>query len=224
MWFKRLFKKKEKKVELPKMDLSKYKLKITIKAICMFEKLTGKSFYDFVGDDVLTLMYCAFKCSNNIDLKLSTFYILLEDERISKWIMKKANDMFDVLQQYPSPHSEETEEKGEDEDKKLTITDIANTLIIDYGMGADWVMNDMELWQIEDLYKIAEEKVKNRYSEERLWTYLTILPHVDGKKLDSPEKLMPFPWEENKKKESFETEAKRAAAFFKSQAEKENEG
>lgn len=201
------------------MDLSKYDIKLSIKAICMFEKLTGKSFYDFNTEDILILMYCAFMSSNNINLKLSTFYIILEDERVMKWVMKKADEIFEVLEQFMN-RSEGKKEEGEEPDKKMTITDITNTLIIDYGLSAEWVMSKMELWQIEDLYKVAEEKVKNRYTEERLWTYLSILPHVDGKKLTSPDKLLQFPWEKDiKEKELNEVEAKAAFNFLKPKEE-----
>lgn len=37
---------------------------------------------------------------------------------------------------------------------------------------------------------------KELMESDRLWTYLTILPHVDGKKLPSARDLYPFPWEE----------------------------
>jgi len=36
----------------------------------------------------------------------------------------------------------------------------------------------------------------------RLWTYLSILPHIDSKKLDEPKKLIQFPWEMVKEKET----------------------
>ena len=29
----------------------------------------------------------------------------------------------------------------------------------------------------------------------RLWTYISILPYIDGKKISSPRELYPFPWE-----------------------------
>ena len=31
--------------------------------------------------------------------------------------------------------------------------------------------------------------------EQRLWTFISILPHVDSKKLKTPADLYPFPWE-----------------------------
>ena len=31
---------------------------------------------------------------------------------------------------------------------------------------------------------------------ERLWTFLTIMPHIDTKKINTPAKLYPFPWDD----------------------------
>ena len=72
-------------------------------------------------------------------------------------------------------------------------------MIVQYGVDAHYIMEEMELWQIEAMFRAVENTVKSKYEEERLWTYLTILPQVDGKKLNKPEKLLPFPWEKEEK-------------------------
>jgi hypothetical protein len=46
-----------------------------------------------------------------------------------------------------------------------------------------------------------EEKTKADMVEKRFWTYMQILPHIDGKKIKSPEKLLPFPWEKEQQKQ-----------------------
>lgn len=187
--------KRKKKVE--GLDFDKYKLRLTVKAICMFEKLTGKSFYEFTDDDIVILMYCAFVSSNNLDYRLSTFNFLLEDERVSKWFGEKFIGIMDYIKQFPQKE-EEGEETNESTEMPF-VSDLANALIVQYGVDAHYIMEEMELWQIEAMFRAVENTVKSKYEEERLWTYLTILPQVDGKKLNKPEKLLPFPWEKEEK-------------------------
>ena len=84
------------------------------------------------------------------------------------------------------------------------MTDLATSLIIDYHMDAHYVMYEMNIWEIEPLYGAADAMVKRRYEEERLWAYIDIMPHIDGKKVKGPETLLPFPWEKDMKKKKIE--------------------
>ena len=201
----KLFKKKTK--ETKKFDFSGYDIRLSIKSICLFEKMTGKSFYEFTDVDVLTLVYCAFVTTNRLNYKLSTFMILIEDERIAEWMEGKFSTILDYLQQF----AENRDNGGEGDERAKEqpfVSDLAYTLIVQYGVDANYVMNDLELWQIQSLFESAESMVHNRYEEERLWTYMTILPHIDGKKLNKPEKLIPFPWEKEEKKKKADSELK----------------
>lgn len=202
-----IFKKKVKPIEdLPKrIDLDKYTLRLTVKSICLFEKLSGKSFYAFGADDVTTLMYAVFATSNNLQLKRSTFDFLIEDVRLAKWMGEKFGVIMDYISQFKET---DNEDKGEGGEVNVTITDIADSLIIKYGVDAHYVMEEMELWQIPALFNAAEDLVKERYEENRLWTYLDMLPHIDGKKVNRPDKLLPFPWETQKKKTDAEQRLK----------------
>lgn len=211
--FERLFKKKEEVVAPPKpkkMDFSKYNMKFTIKSICMFEKLSGKSFFKFSEEDVPLLIYCAFYCSNDIDIKYETFMGIMANEQIASWVANKYMDMLEVMKQFRKENTEgeKDDEKKEGEEEKATMTDMANSLIINYGVDPHYVMYEMNTWEIEQMFEVVETKVQNHYEEARLWTYLTILPQVDGKKLNKPEKLLPFPWEEEAKKKKVEQDLK----------------
>ena len=183
------------------MDLSKYKMEMSIKSICMFERLSGKSFFKFEDVDIPTLLYTSFYCSNDLDIKMETFMGLMENEQIARWAANKYADILGVMQQFakePQPEDDDKQEEGEE--KVTTMTDLANSLIIDYGVDAHYVMYEMDVWEIEKMYEVVQTKIQNHYEEERLWTYLNIMPHIDGKKLNKPEKLLPFPWEKEKKK------------------------
>ena len=52
-----------------------------------------------------------------------------------------------------------------------------------------------------DLYiRYKDDKERTKLEEKRLFTYLTVLPHIDSKKCPI-EKFLPFQWEEKEKKE-----------------------
>ena len=200
---------KKKVVKPKKMDFSKYTIRMSIKSICMYEKLTGNSFFKFNDEDISMLMYCIFCISNSIDMKYTTFCNLMENEQIALWAANKYKDILDVLKQFPQKEDAPTEpEKETEEEKKMTMTDIATSLIIDYHMDAHYVMYEMEVWEIEPLYEACDAMVKRRYEEERLWAYLDVMPHIDGKKVKGPADLLPFPWEKEVKKKTAEKNLK----------------
>ena len=206
--FERLFKKKEKQVVIPekpkKMDLSMYKMKLSVKAICMYERLSGKSFFDFENEDIGMLLYCTFYTSNELEIKYETFIGILDNEQIANWMVLKYKDILGVVQQFPKKENTDTVANKTDDDMKMTMTDLATSLIIDYHMDAHYVMYEMNIWEIEPLYGAADAMVKRRYEEERLWAYVDIMPHIDGKMVKGPESLLPFPWEKDMKKKKIE--------------------
>lgn len=201
-----LFKKKKQVVipEKPKrMDLSKYKMKMSIKAICMFERLSGCSFFRMSGEEAPYLMYSVFYTSNDIDMRFETFIGILENPQIAQWVVAKFADILEVVEQFRK-EGDEPGEKKEDEEDVITMTDLATTLIADYHLDPHYVMSEMELWEIEPFFKACDAVVKKRYEEERLWAYIGVLPHIDGKKVKGPDQLLPFPWEKDMKKKKVE--------------------
>ena len=204
-WIKGLFKEKEEPIIRKKMDLSKYKMKMTVKSICMFERLSGKSFFNFVDDDVPLLIYCTFYCSNDLEIKFETFLGIMDNQDIANWAVTKYTEILAVMQQFKAnPSSGETTQTKDTSEEITTVTDLANTLIIDYVVDAHYVMFEMSLWEIEKMYEVVQTKIQNHYEEQRLWTYINIMPHIDGKKVKSPDKLLPFPWDQQNKKKKAE--------------------
>ena len=197
-----LFKKKKKEVaQKKKMDFSGYDMVLSIKSICMYERLSGESFFNFDEEGMGMLLYCTFYITNNVEIKYDTFLNMLEVEEIALWMAEKYKDILDVIQQFKSIEPE-NEEKPQGEAMNLTMTDMATSLIVDYHLDAHYVMYEMKLWEIEPMYRACDSMVKRRYDEERFWAYIGILPHVDGKKLKGPSDLIPFPWDKDSKEET----------------------
>lgn len=205
-WFKGLSKKEQdiKVVESKKnkMDLSMYKMKLNLKSICYFEKISGKSFFDFDEEDVIYMLYATFIVNNpDTNMPFNIFTGILENEQISKWIVSKYQDVITLIYQFNQSQDENKQEKFTMENS-ATMTDFATSLVIDYGMDVKYVMYDMDLWEIQEYYEAVNTHIKKEMEMERFWTYIKVAPHIDIKKIKSPEKLVPFDWEkeENKKK------------------------
>jgi hypothetical protein len=210
-WIKNLFKKEEIKVVEPqknKMDLSQYKMGLNIKAICYFEKITGKSFFGFGEEDIMHLLYACFLI-NNPETKISfnVFMGIMQNEQIAKWASTQFQDALGIIQQFNKSIEGQKEEKFS-MDQTSTMTDFATSLIIDYGMDAKYVMYDMDIWEIEEYFEAVNTRIKREMELERFWTYIKVLPHIDGKKCKSPEALVPFDWEKDAKKKRNEENLK----------------
>jgi hypothetical protein len=92
--------------------------------------------------------------------------------------------------------------------------DIAARLIVMGGMDARYVMREMTVEDMLMFVKALDDKQRQEAESQRLWTYLSMLPHVDGKKLNTPQKLLMFPWEvETRVKEVQQVTAELKAEF-----------
>ncbi len=208
-WFKR-----KKKAEVPKLDFGDVKMKLNVRSICYYETARGKSFFskDYTEEDMLFLVYAMLHENNeDLDLTFDGFIYMLEDERVLSWCMVQV--MY-VQKEAAQLNLKKKEEGGEEakEDIEIKMTDLANYLIVKNGMDVRYVMNEMKLWELANYMETASAAYEERLTEQRLWTYLTILPNVDGKKLGGPEKLIKFPWEENNDKQKTTLEKNAAAA------------
>lgn len=200
------------------MDFSKYKMDLTVKAICLFERLAGKSFFlmDMDMDDSMVLVYSIF-CVSNPQLKLTQdmfSYMCGNNRRIMKWVAGQYRELMEQTAPELAAGTDEEKEaddadnKPQEETRILTVTDMATSLVIDYGMDAHYVMYEMNLWELKPFFEAADTHVKRRMEEERLWAYIGVAPHIDGKKIKSPEQLLPFQWETKTRKERMEKEMK----------------
>lgn len=180
------------------MDWKNYKIKLTVRAMCLFEQMKNKSFFECDEEDALFVMYVAFIANNDLCMTYKVFLNMLEDKKVLGWIQRE----LEKYNKYNDQFNQAVSEIKESSDEVVFISQLAAQLIVSYGLPPDYVMNQMELWEFKEYFKAAEHRKKEQLTEQRLWTYLTILPQVDGKKMKSPEKLIQFPWETDKQKKS----------------------
>ena len=180
------------------------KVKLNIKSIIAAERLLGKPFgeLDLSNEEVwLTILYCMVAENNDQPFTLSAFKRLQTQKKVWSDIVGSARAEFDYVAQFSK--------EGKSDGETPRITDLA-VLLITSGVDAEFVY-DMRTHEMADFVKAIDERRREQMESDRFWTYLTILPHIDGKKLKSPSALVMFPWE---KKENEET-TERAIETFK---------
>lgn len=184
------------------LNLKQYKIKLNVASAKMFEQLTGKSFFELSSEDSLYLAY-SLLISNNRELNFTyeVFLLLLQDKKIQDWIINEINSITKFNEQfnYVKKQKKIAEEGDEEPEAPGSVTDFANALIITFGMDPHYVNYEMELFELEDYFLAAEHKRRAELEDKRLFTYLTMLPHLDPKKKVKPEEILPFPWEKEAK-------------------------
>ena len=76
------------------------------------------------------------------------------------------------------------------------IGNIVSTLIMS-GLDATYALEEMELCDLPMYIEAYERKRKEEMEASRLWTFFTMLPHIDSKKMkNGAMDLITFPWEE----------------------------
>lgn len=184
-----------------------FNLKLNIKSIIFYERLTGRPFSTFTGneEDVIPLLYCMLVANN--DFKRSyeeTIKYLFTDEKFVEQINSRLQKIFLFENQFFNKEEEnkeiptEIDTPNKEESNKVFIHQLVPILVMDCNLNIDYVLNEMHYSEIDSYIKYRDDKNKNRLEEKRLFTYLTIMPHINAKKLTVSE-LLPFSWEQEQK-------------------------
>ena len=186
----------------------KYNIQLNIKSIVLYEKLTQESFALFDGSihKIIPLLYCMIVANNSYNETYEdTVTYLFKNESLMKDLSSRLEKEMKFQQQFKSPFNEEkidlsiTENNTQNE-KQVFITQMIPILVMDCGLDINYVLNEMSYTDIDIYIKYKDDKEKSKLEEKRLFTYLTVLPHIDSKKCPI-DKFLPFQWEEQEKKE-----------------------
>lgn len=178
-------------------------IKLNIKTFATYERLTGKSFNSINYNDqeeILNLLYACFIANNTYKINRETFVELInKNKKISKQITDLFKQETDFIKQFNNQEedSEPTGEKG-----NYFIKDIIPILVMNCNLDINYVLYDLEISAIGDYLNAYDLQSRSKLEMERLWCYLGILPHVDGKKIKSPKDLMTFNWEKQETKDN----------------------
>lgn len=167
-------------------------------------------------DDIDAILYTATIYNNNgMMCTFDVFRRTLLNEKLIKEMISKLERETAMLIQFQNKQGKA--DIGSTDDSPGTIADIVSTLIMS-GLDAHYALYEMELCDLPLYIEAYEKKRKEEMESARMWTYLTILPHIDARKMENGAKdLITFPWEEAEKqaeKEIKETEIERFELFM----------
>lgn len=182
-------------------------MKLNLQTIRIAEQLLGKPFGEFEltsEKDADMLVYSLLVSNSEENFSHSTYKHL--SKKVKAKALKQLTSDFSFLEQFSK---EETESKS----KPAYMGEIAATLIME-GMDAHYVLYEMGLFELKDYLAALDTKIKNKFENSRLWTFYSILPHVDAKKLKSPKDLFLFPWEVEEEEKTRTEELEKGIEIF----------
>lgn len=167
-------------------------------------------------EDVEALLYTTTICNSDcVRHTFDVFRTTLTNKKIVRKTVLRLERETAMLRQFQK--KQEGANLDNADGSPETISGIVSTLIIS-GLDARYALEEMELCDLPLYIEAYEKKRKEDMESARMWTYLTILPHIDAKKMKNGAKdLIAFPWEEQEKeaeKEIKETEIERFEAFM----------
>ncbi len=183
----------------------KYNIKLSIKAIIRAEQMLSKPFteIDYTNiDDLTKLLYCAVLVNNPVILTFEEFQNIAENEKQFASMIKELEKANKVLEQFARSDEQGS---GGIQDAPQYIKDLAGMLIMS-GLDAHFVLDEMEISDIPVFIEAYEKKKREDMEASRLWTFLSVAPHIDTKKIRSVEDFFLFPWEVEAKKKKAEAE------------------
>ena len=186
------------------------KIKLNIKSIITAEKLLGKSFGQFNLEDAeewLVLSYAMVVSNNEETFTLDTFKKLTKNKRMMSEIIQGIKKEFEYIEQFKG--KEEVKTDGQSD---ISITEVAGMMIAN-GIEPSFVY-EMRTTEITDILQAIEDRKKEKMESDRFWTYFVMAPHIDTKKVKSPEALITFPWEMAEKKNKQDVDFEKAKAIF----------
>lgn len=173
-------------------------VRLTMKAIIRWEQLRDKSFslLDYADrEDIEALLYTMYCSEARPEYTFDVFRLVLEDERFMNAISSDLGRIMEIVAQF---QKKDTSDNGnaKGEYNPVKVSEIISTLIMS-GLDAGYALNEMELCDLPMYIEAYKRQKKERMEESRMWAYLSMLPHIDAKKMKNGAKdLVAFPWEE----------------------------
>lgn len=169
---------------------------ITVKAIIRWEQLRKKSFsqIDYSDkEDIASLLYTMYLDASGKLYEYDVFKQVLDDKEVLKAMSSTLKKIMSIMIQFKK--NEKLKEGGIQEKKPETIGSIVAMLVMS-GLDANYALNDMELCDLPMYIDAYERKKREEMESCRLWTYLSMLPHIDSKCMNNGVRdLITFPWE-----------------------------
>lgn len=174
-------------------------LRLSLRAVCLYEQITARSFstLDLSDEaDVEALSYALWYYATDEAQTLDRWRSALESPSLATHLARELERVLSLLEQLSVQRASAS--SGSDGDEKAGyMTPIITRLA--YSLGADFVLNQMELWELPHYLESEEQRRRQELEQQRLFTWLSMLPHLSKDSARSAEELLPFPWEAERK-------------------------
>ena len=147
-------------------------------------------------EDAVTLLYCLQRCEEDGSvLPLDVWKQVLESESVKGELYARLERTLEAMIPLSLPEGTAPTEET-DEDTSPDFTSIAGMLVVEGGLSPSYVMDTMELWELPAFLDALDRKKREALEHQRLFTWMTMMPHLSSDSVGSPEELLPFPWEQ----------------------------
>ena len=157
-----------------------YNLKITIKSLCLFEKLTDIPFSKFQDNEenILPMLYCVLVSHPENDIHMS-YEEALKNLFTEKNMLEMAPQLQTQIAFYnqfgnvsgmlrpETVDSSTADSSTGTEDKGMYINDIIPILVSDCGLSIEYVMNELFYTDIEKYMVYRRQKEQARMEDQR---------------------------------------------------------
>lgn len=204
-----------------KTMLKQPNLKITLRAIQYFERMTDVPFTEIDNKPELVskLLYCAIISHPENNCRLTYEEALPIMEKSLAELIAVLDRETKINQQFHYNVSCDTDIHTDDsstgEKEKFYMSSVIPMLVNDCGLDIRYVMDEMPYSDIDMWVKWNVKKSRDELEDKRFWAYLNISPHIDHRKCKKPQDLMKFPWENEKKVDDFKKHAEMMTAKLK---------
>lgn len=165
-----------------------YKLKYTLRALFIYEQITGKAFELKTITDEYLFFYCVLM-ANNPDSPL-TFEELIEAIDEDMGIMVEfQNFLKKELEKQQLFITNNTDAKK----KVLTTKEIYSALVIEGGLDPEYVLDKMQMYELEPLISNLHRKDRNSWEQARMVAY--VIAQCNSTKKLKPTDIMQFTWD-----------------------------
>lgn len=176
---------------------------LTIHSILLFERLTDRSYFGLDlsnDDDISVLCYCALVSRGELRSSLSDF--MQEYKKSGKWRIKYTRELIrevSFLSQFSNLQNESLDGVSDNDTAERKVSDIVYWIIVHGGIDIRFVLDEMPIWMLNSLTEALNDKMKRDLEMSRLWTFLSVVPHLSDKSgIKHPRDLCPFDWEDKK--------------------------
>ncbi|MDR5579858.1 hypothetical protein BJP75_00012650 [Bacteroides thetaiotaomicron] len=170
-----------------------YNIRYTIRAMFVFEQITGKVFRLENLTDYY-LFYYSLLVANNPDLQM-TFEDFINECDDEPALVIQLQDFLSKEMEKQSAFICDTVDS-----KKVTISELYALIVLEAGITPDYFLDSMQMYEVKAILENLQYKNKTGWEQARMISY--IIAQTNSTKQLSPTDIMKFDWDEAKEKDT----------------------